>query len=675
MANPFAKFTNNKRTHEQETKPVASNPKEVVEQENQPVKPLPSTPVVAPADEFDAQALLEQALGTANTTPESAQEPTPEPAPEPPKPKPKEKIKLTKKIPIGKCLVLRGFITEEQLDENLAELSELNKQEEEECKKEGRTFKKKMFGEHVIEKGYITEEDFSEILAERIGKNYVNLSFFQFDPEIVKLIPEETAKKENVIALEEVTKGNRTYITVATTNAANLTLQDALRTITGMDIELVTASSSGIEKAINKQYAETSVNKVVSAANEQLNEMTATDEEDGEIDTSQNRIESAPIVKLATTIVENSFRQDATDIHIEAFETYTIVRIRVNGDLIKLMEIGSNLHSSLITRFKILSGMNIAEKRIPQDGRMSQVVDGTKLDLRVSNLPCVHGEKVVIRILATGDVALRKITDLGMNDYNYQKFESMLKVPQGVMLVTGPTGSGKTTTLYAALGEMAKPHVNVITVEDPVEKAIEGINQCQINDKAGMTFAAALRSILRQDPDIIMVGEMRDQETSEIAIRAAITGHMVLSTLHTNDAASTVTRLTDMGVAAYMVATSLIGIVAQRLTKKLCPECKHSRMSTPAENELMGIDHSIEIYEAGQCPACGDTGYKGRTAIHEILLNTSEMAILITSDAKADAIAALAKEQGTRLLRDNVSELVQNGVTSIDELVRVTYTV
>lgn len=681
MANPFAKFQSNKKTHEQEKKTAESQQPQVNPQVNQ-------------IDDFDPQALLDQAYQALeeNTTPapepvptpesvapEPVFEPIPEPAPEPPKPPkpepPKEKVKLTRKIPIGKCLVLRGYMTEEQLEETLEELAELNKQNEEECEAEGKPFKKKMFGEYAIEKNYIDEEDFTEILAERTGKKYVNLATFQFNPEIVKLIPEDKAKEFNVVALEEITKGNKTFITVATTNAANFSLQDTLKTITGMDIELINASNAGIDKAIKQQYAETVVNKVVSAANEQLNEMMGIDEEDGEIDLSQNRIESAPIVKLATTIVENSFRQDATDIHIEAFETYTIVRIRVNGDLVKLMEISNQLHSSLITRFKILSGMNIAEKRIPQDGRMSQVVDGTKLDLRVSNLPCVHGEKVVIRILATGDVALRKITDLGMNDYNYQKFESMLKVPQGVMLVTGPTGSGKTTTLYAALGEMAKPHVNVITVEDPVEKAIDGINQCQINDKAGMTFAAALRSILRQDPDIIMVGEMRDQETSEIAIRAAITGHMVLSTLHTNDAASTVTRLTDMGVAAYMVATSLIGIVAQRLTKKLCPECKHPRMSTPAENELMGIDHSIQIYEAGHCPACGDTGYKGRTAIHEILLNTSEMAILITSDAKADAIAALAKEQGTKLLRDNVSELVQNGITSIDELVRVTYTV
>jgi type IV pilus assembly protein PilB len=293
----------------------------------------------------------------------------------------------------------------------------------------------------------------------------------------------------------------------------------------------------------------------------------------------------------------------------------------------------------------------------------------------VSALPTVHGEKIVIRILSTGQIALRKITDLGMSDHNYQMFEKMIRVPHGVILVTGPTGSGKTTTLYAALGELAKPNVNVITVEDPVEKAIDGINQVQVNSKAGMTFAAALRSILRQDPDIVMIGEMRDAETADIGIRAAITGHLVLSTLHTNDAASTVVRLVDMGVAAYMVATSLIGVIAQRLVKVLCPKCKRPRISTPDENELMGIDHSIQIYEPVGCPECNNTGYKGRTAIHEIIHCTSNVSTIIARGGGKEEIEAAAKENGTKLLRDNASELVQCGQTSIDELVKSTFTV
>ena len=294
-------------------------------------------------------------------------------------------------------------------------------------------------------------------------------------------------------------------------------------------------------------------------------------------------------------------------------------------------------------------------------------------DLRVSNLPMVYGEKVVLRILASDD-SVRRIQDLGMTDYNYERFVSCLKVPQGVVLVTGPTGSGKSTTLYAALGEIAKPNLNVITVEDPVEKKIANINQCQINEKAGMTFAAALRSILRQDPDIIMIGEMRDTETAEIGIRAAITGHLVLSTLHTNDAASTVTRLVDMGVDAYMVATSLIGVVAQRLAKVVCPNCREGYMSTDEDNELMGITESVPVYKPVGCSKC-TRGYIGRTAIHEILLATPKMKEIIAAGAKSEQIQELAKEEGCRLLRDNVSELVQQGRTTMDELVRVTYAV
>lgn len=555
--------------------------------------------------------------------------------------------------PIGQYLVERNLITEEQLQQALAKQKET---------------KGKLFGDVVIEMGLVSDIQFTQCLAERLNVPFVDLDNTQLMPDIVKKIPEAVARKYNVIAVNKIGK----RITVATNDPVNFYIFEDIRAITGCNVTSVLSTKAAINRAIGKMYSEGQVNSVVDEATKQKEEELNLDDLK---DISEDRIENAPIVKLATAIVENAFRQDATDIHIEPFKDFTKVRIRVNGDLVELMTISSALHVSLITRFKILSGMNIAEKRIPQDGRMSQFVDGTTLDLRVSNLPMVYGEKVVIRILATGNMSLRKITDLGMTDYNYERFASCLKVPQGVVLVTGPTGSGKSTTLYAALGEIAKPNLNVITVEDPVEKKIEGVNQCQINEKAGMTFDTALRSILRQDPDIIMVGEMRDAETAEIAIRAAITGHLVLSTLHTNDAASTVTRLVDMGVEAYMVATSLIGIVAQRLTKVLCPHCKKPRMSTQADNELMEIDHSIQIYERGGCPKCNNTGYKGRTAIHEILLSTPEMASLITSGAKADAIEELARKQGCLLLRDNVSKLVQEGKTSIDELIRVTYAV
>ena len=555
---------------------------------------------------------------------------------------------------IGDYLVNQGLITPDQLQKVL------------EAQKAANGAKK--FGDVVVELGFMSEVNFAKALAGNLRVQYVDLDSIDINTEAVQLVPEALARKHTVIAIN--VQGKR--LTVATNDPVNFIVLDDIKVSTGMDTVPVLATTSAINKQIGKCYSMQNVDSVVgeiAAMNNDLGDMSDLDSE------SKDRVESAPIVKLATTIVENSYRADATDIHIEPFDKYTRIRIRVNGDLVELMNISSAVHSALTTRFKLISGMNIAEKRIPQDGRFTQTVDGTVLDVRVSSLPMVHGEKIVIRILSTGQIALRKITDLGMSDYNYNLFESMLRVPHGVILVTGPTGSGKTTTLYAALGEIAKPNVNVVTVEDPVEKAIDGINQCQVNQKAGMTFAAALRSILRQDPDVVMIGEMRDTETADIGIRAAITGHLVLSTLHTNDAASTVVRLVDMGVASYMVATSLIGVIAQRLVKVLCPNCKKPRMSTQEENELMGIPGSIQIYEPCGCPECNNTGYRGRTAIHEIIHCTAKVSSIIAAGGGKEEIEKAAKEQGTKLLRDNASELVQAGETSIDELVRATYTV
>ncbi|HHX57488.1 MAG TPA: Flp pilus assembly complex ATPase component TadA [Clostridiales bacterium] len=553
-------------------------------------------------------------------------------------------------IPIGQYLVENNLITQQQLENILQAQREAQGQ--------------KRFGDVIVELGYMSEVRFAQALAGKLKVAYVDLDRTEIDFEAVSRIPEALAKKHTVIAVN--IQGKR--LTVATDDPINFNILEDIKVFTGMDTIPVLATRTAINKAIGKHYSMQNVDSVLEGVSQFV-------EEDSDDDGSKDRVESAPIVKLATTIVENAFRADATDIHIEPFKTYTRIRIRVNGDLIELMNVSNVVHNSLSTRLKLISGMNIAEKRVPQDGRFSQVVDNSTLDVRVSSIPTVNGEKIVIRILASGQIALRKITDLGMTDYNYQMFEKMIKCPHGVVLVTGPTGSGKTTTLYAALGEIAKPNVNVITVEDPVEKNIDGINQVQVNTKAGMTFSAGLRSILRQDPDIVMIGEMRDSETAEIGIRAAITGHLVLSTLHTNDAASTIVRLVDMGIPAYMVATSLIGVIAQRLVKVLCPKCKKARISTEEENELMGIDKSISIYEAHGCPECNNTGYTGRTAIHEIIQATAGVSTLIADGAGKEQLEEAAKKNGTKLLRDNVSELVQLGSTSIDELVRVTFAV
>ena len=554
---------------------------------------------------------------------------------------------------IGDYLVRQELLSQEQLMKVLEAQKESNGS--------------KMFGDVVVELGFMSEVNFTKALAGKMRVQYVDLDTVEISSEAVNKVPEALARKHTIIAI--AITGKR--LTVATNDPVNFIVFEEIKVTTGMDCIPVLATKTAINKAIGKNYSMQNVDSVVDS----LVAMNGGDNGTMEDEESKDRVESAPIVKLATTIIENAYRADATDIHIEPFKTYTRIRIRVNGDLVELMNVSSAVHSALTTRLKLISGMNIAEKRVPQDGRFTQVVDGTTLDVRVSSLPMVNGEKIVIRILSTGQIALRKITDLGMSDYNYQLFESMLRVPHGVILVTGPTGSGKTTTLYAALGELAKPNVNVITVEDPVEKAIDGINQCQVNTKAGMTFAAALRSILRQDPDIVMIGEMRDTETADIGIRAAITGHLVLSTLHTNDAASTVVRLIDMGVAAYMVATSLIGVIAQRLIKVLCPACKTPRMSTEEENELMGIDQSIQIYDPCGCPECNNTGYRGRTAIHEIIHCTAKVSQIIAAGGGKEEIEEAAKNNGTKLLRDNAAELVVAGQTSIDELVRTTFSV
>ncbi|MCM1227080.1 MAG: Flp pilus assembly complex ATPase component TadA [Clostridium sp.] len=556
-----------------------------------------------------------------------------------------------KNIRIGDYLVSQGLITEEQLMKVLQTQKESNGT--------------KRFGEVIIELGMISEVKFAQALSSKLRIPYLDISNMKIDDEVAKKIPEALAKKHTVIGIK--IQGKR--LTVATDDPINFNILEDIKISTGMDTVPVLATRTAINKAIGKIYQNQNVDSVVEDISQHIAEEQQADE------SAKERIESAPIVKLATTIVENGFRAEATDIHIEPFKKYTRIRIRVNGDLIELMNVSNVVHNSLATRLKLVSGMNIAEKRIPQDGRFSQVVDGVQLDVRVSSLPTVNGEKIVIRILSSGSIALRKITDLGMTEYNYGMFEKMLRCPHGVILVTGPTGSGKTTTLYAALGEIAKPHVNVITVEDPVEKNIDGINQVQVNHKAGMTFAAALRSILRQDPDIVMIGEMRDAETAEIGIRAAITGHLVLSTLHTNDAASTITRLVDMGVPSYMVASSLIGVVAQRLVKVLCPKCKKARRSNEEENELLGVNESVQIYEPCGCPECSNTGYKGRTAIHEIIHCTNDISQLIVSGADKDQIEKAAKTHGTKLLRDNVAVLVMQGKTSIDELVRVTFAI
>ena len=563
-----------------------------------------------------------------------------------------------KSLPVGQLLVESGFISDDQLRDALA--------------RQKTEFHGEKIGEILVKLGYVSETQVANALAERLKVPFVDIATKKIDADAVKKIPEDIARKYTVLAFR-VQNGR---LIVATNDPVNFYIFEELKITTGMEIYPQLAAKSAIVDAIDRAYSQSTASDIMNDINKEYdaNEALMQAEAAG----ADERIDNAPVVKLVNTLVENAYRKEASDIHIEPFKTKTRIRFRIDGELVEQMSVKANVHNALVTRIKILAGMNIAEKRIPLDGRYGVRIDGINQDLRVSSIPTVYGEKVVIRLLATGDEKARKITDLGMTDYNYEMFSSILRCPHGVLLVTGPTGSGKSTTLYAALGELSKPNVNIVTVEDPVEKKMDGINQVQINDKAGMTFAAALRSILRQDPDVIMLGEIRDGETADIAIRAAITGHLVLSTLHTNDAAGTIMRLVDMGVAPYMVATSLIGVVAQRLVKLLCPHCREEIvLSDPADLRLIGKTEPTRIFapRMGGCRECNGTGYHGRTAIHEIIVAGNDIREMIATNATAEQISEQARKKGTRLLRENVTEMVLAGKTSMDELVKASYSV
>jgi type IV pilus assembly protein PilB len=385
-------------------------------------------------------------------------------------------------------------------------------------------------------------------------------------------------------------------------------------------------------------------------------------------------LENAPIVKMVNIIFQKAVASRASDIHMEPQEDCVLIRFRIDGQLVEIMKHDRKIISALVARVKIISGLNIAEKRIPQDGRIGMKIDGKDYDMRVSILPTMFGEKVVIRIADKEGFQVDK-KDLGFFEDDLEKFDNIIAHPHGIVLVTGPTGSGKSTTLYTALRELCKPNVNLLTVEDPVESTIKGINQVQVNVKAGLTFASALRAFLRQDPDIIMVGEIRDMETAEIATRAAITGHLVFSTLHTNDAASSITRMIDMGIEPFMMSSSVVGVIAQRLVRRLCKKCRKKIEPDEYQRNVLDLKEGeeVEIYEAVGCEECNNTGYRGRIAVYEIMSINREIRDLIAKNENADVIKEAALRNGMKTLRMNCARVVKNGVTTIDEMLRIAY--
>ncbi|MBR4010158.1 MAG: Flp pilus assembly complex ATPase component TadA [Clostridiales bacterium] len=557
---------------------------------------------------------------------------------------------------LGDILIDSGFLSQAELQEAL------------EAQRNDST--KKRLGEIIVEKGLLTELDILRAISSQYDLPIIDLQQVDIDQEATKVVTEQYCEENLIIPVAFDGDDDNKKLVVAIYDPLNILVTDDLRFRTGKDIVTLLAPKQQILAAIKMNYGR----EVAKQAADDLASDLDIDDMKKLGDEITDEVNNAPVVKLVNSIIEFAIRANSSDIHIEPMEDRVRVRIRIDGVLQEIMSNPVAARDAIITRIKILSGMNIAEKRIPQDGRVQTTINGKPVDMRVSILPTVHGEKTVIRILAKNDANLNR-KYLGISEHNNEMIDRIVKVPQGVCLISGPTGSGKTTTLYTLLSEKNTPETNIVTVEDPVEIQIPGINQVQVNVKAGMTFASGLRSILRQDPDIILVGEIRDGETAEIAMRAAITGHLVFSTIHTNDAVSSINRLIDMGIEPFMVSTALIGVVAQRLVRRICTNCREEYTPGPDEVELLKLKPGQKLYRGAGCSECGEKGYKGRIAIHEVVIMTKAMRALLERRASEDEMRALAISEGTLMLADSAAALVLEGITTVAEMSKVTYSI
>ena len=521
----------------------------------------------------------------------------------------------------------------------------------------------KRLGDILVDLGYLTDGKLVDTIAKQIAVDRVNLQNTYIDADSARLIPKEIAIKYMVIPIYQ--KDGVLY--VAMSDPRNMYALDDLHLITQKPIHPLIAETGEISRAIEVYYSQQMSERAI----EDLKRDWSVDVGDGAADDAD--IQNAPAVRLANSIIGQAVTQRASDIHLEPFEESVVVRFRIDGALVENMTIPQNLYPAVLTRFKVISGINIAEKRVPQDGRIEMRISDKNYDFRVSTLPTVFGEKIVIRILdRTSFLFTREM--LGFTKSNSELVDKIIKKSNGIVLLTGPTGSGKSTTLYSILRELNTPDLNIVTIEDPVEYMLHGINQVQVNTKAGLTFAAGLRSILRQDPDIVMIGEIRDEETAQIAVRASITGHLVLSTLHTNDAPSSVARLIDMGIEPFLVAEALSGIIAQRLVRRLCRDCREKKPATNAELEILGLSaESVEIYHPVGCPKCHGTGYSGRIALHEVMHIDRRLRDAIQTGCNTETLRDIAKENGMMQLYDSCKQLVIDGMTSINEMVKTVY--
>jgi type IV pilus assembly protein PilB len=520
----------------------------------------------------------------------------------------------------------------------------------------------------LIEDNLVTENDLVATLAAHLKLEYVDVAEYPVDAAAARLVSDSMARRYLALPIGWI-EGR---LIVAMADPSNVFAVDDIRTVTGADLRIAVATKASILDAITKYH------RVMSDAENVSAEAASSFQADTEQANVRDLSEESPIVKLVNLLISQAIADRASDIHIEPGERDVRVRFRIDGVLHEVMRPPKNIQSGIVSRLKVMSDINIAERRIPQDGRINTVINGRDVDLRVATLPTVHGEKVVMRVLDKS-TALLRLQDLGFLPENMARYEVSYRKPYGTILVTGPTGSGKSTTLYATLNIVNDETKNVITVEDPVEYQLPGINQVQVNTKAGLTFAAALRSILRSDPDVVLVGEIRDRETATIAIEAALTGHLVLSTLHTNDSASTPSRLVEMGVEPFLVGSSIDCIVAQRLARRLCTKCKDAYKPEYAElvavgwdfESMGGVGPDFHIYRSKGCGACGGTGYYGRFAIHEVLQVTEEIERMIVERGHTDEIRKVSIAQGMLTLRQAGMIEVAQGVTSIEEVLRV----
>ncbi|MGZ4120647.1 MAG: GspE/PulE family protein [Actinomycetota bacterium] len=562
--------------------------------------------------------------------------------PEPPAP-----VKRTRTL--GEILIDDGLITEEQLDD-------ARRESEQNGKSLGRT---------LIDLGLVGESNLVKALATQIGLPFMDLSDFQIDMTAASLVPQSLAKRYTAlpIAFEEE------VLIVAMSDPGNVFAVDDIRTLTGRDIRIVVATRTDIGDAIER------VSRVDAEVGDLAATAAAEEQELDEDSALKVSIDEAPIVKLVNLLITQAVNDRASDIHIEPQERDVRIRYRIDGVLHEVMRSPKSIQNGVLSRLKIMADIDIAERRVPQDGRVGLVVGGKAIDLRVATMPTVYCEKAVIRILDKSH-ALLNLSDLGFSELNMERYEASFRKPYGMILVTGPTGSGKSTTLYATLNILNQIDRNIITVEDPVEYRLGGVNQVQMNPKAGLTFASALRSILRSDPDIVLIGEVRDAETAQIAVQAALTGHLVLSTLHTNNAPSAVTRLTEMGIEPFLVSSAVDCVLAQRLVRNLCEKCKEYYQPTAEALKEARIpllpDGSIpRLYRAVGCNTCGNTGYRGRMAVHEVMVMSEEIERMTVERRSSEDIGRVAQEQGMLTLRQDGILKVLEGKTSVEELFRV----